>query len=87
MFIGLAAMSDPPREEAKTAIRKCANAHIKTVMITGDHKETAAAVAKEAGILRDKKAVTGEELDNMTDEQASSCKGVQKKGQCCYNDG
>ncbi|MBQ3565640.1 MAG: cation-translocating P-type ATPase [Oscillospiraceae bacterium] len=69
VFIGLAAMSDPPREEAKTAIRKCANAHIKTVMITGDHKETAAAVAKEAGILRDKKAVTGEELDNMTDEQ------------------
>ncbi|MGN0613375.1 MAG: cation-translocating P-type ATPase [Porcipelethomonas sp.] len=69
VFLGLAAMSDPPREEARTAIRKCGQAHIKTVMITGDHKETAAAVAKEAGILRDKKAVTGEELDNMTDEQ------------------
>ena len=69
VFLGLAAMSDPPREEAKTAIKKCAQAHIKTVMITGDHKETAAAVAKEAGILRDKKAVTGVELDNMTDEQ------------------
>ncbi|MBQ8435943.1 MAG: cation-translocating P-type ATPase [Oscillospiraceae bacterium] len=69
VFLGLAAMSDPPREEAKAAIKKCTQAHIKTVMITGDHKETAAAVAKEAGILRDKKAVTGEELDNMTDEQ------------------
>ena len=69
VFLGLAAMSDPPREEAKTAIKKCAQAHIKTVMITGDHKETAAAVAKEAGILRNKKAVTGVELDNMTDEQ------------------
>ena len=69
IFLGLAAMSDPPREEAKTAIKKCAQAHIRTVMITGDHKDTAAAVAKEAGILRNKKAVTGEELDNMTDEQ------------------
>ncbi len=69
IFLGLAAMSDPPREEAKTAIKKCAQAHIRTVMITGDHKETAAAVAKEAGILRNKKAVTGAELDNMTDEQ------------------
>lgn len=69
VFLGLAAMSDPPREEAKAAIKKCAQAHIKTVMITGDHKETAAAVANEAGILRGKKAVTGEELDNMTDEQ------------------
>lgn len=69
VFIGLAAMSDPPREEAKIAIKKCSEAHIRTVMITGDHKETAAAIAKEAGILRDKKAITGEELDNMTDEQ------------------
>lgn len=69
VFLGLVAMSDPPREEAKIAIKKCTQAHIRTVMITGDHKETAAAVAKEAGILRDKKAVTGEELDNMTDEQ------------------
>ena len=69
VFLGLAAMSDPPREEAKTAIKKCSQAHIRTVMITGDHRETAAAIAKEAGILRDKKAVTGEELDNMTDEQ------------------
>ncbi len=69
IFLGLMAMSDPPREEAKKAIKKCADAHIKTVMITGDHKETAAAVAKEAGILRNKTAVTGDELDKMTDEQ------------------
>ncbi len=69
IFLGLAAMSDPPREEAKTAIKKCAAAHIKTVMITGDHKETASAVAKEAGILKNKKTVTGIELDNMTDDQ------------------
>ena len=72
VFLGLAAMSDPPREEAKTAIKQCAHAHIRTVMITGDHKETAAAVAKQAGILRGKKAVTGEELDAMTDEQLDS---------------
>jgi len=69
IFLGLAAMSDPPRESAKNAIKKCKQAHIRTVMITGDHKDTASAIAKEAGILRDKKAVTGEELDNMTDEQ------------------
>ena len=72
VFLGLAAMSDPPREEAKAAIKQCAHAHIRTVMITGDHKETAAAVARQAGILRGKKAVTGEELDSMTDEQLDS---------------
>ncbi len=72
VFLGLAAMSDPPREEAKAAIGQCTRAHIRTVMITGDHKETAAAVAKQAGILRDKKAVTGEELDSMTDEELDS---------------
>ncbi len=47
------------REEAKAAIKKCSAAHIKTVMITGDHKETAMAVAKEAGLLKGGKAVTG----------------------------
>ena len=69
IFLGLAAMSDPPREEAKKAIKECRSANIKTVMITGDHKETAAAVADEAGILCGKKAVTGKELDSITDEQ------------------
>ncbi|MGN1480315.1 cation-translocating P-type ATPase [Porcipelethomonas sp.] len=69
VFLGLAAMQDPPREEAKRAVRKCSEAHIKTVMITGDHKETAAAVAKEAGILKGGKVVTGAELDAMTDTE------------------
>ncbi len=69
VFLGLAAMQDPPREEAKEAIRKCAKAKIKTVMITGDHKETAVAVARQAGILKGGKAVTGQELDNMTDAE------------------
>jgi len=69
VFLGLAGMYDPPREEAKTAIRKCANASIKTVMITGDHKNTAVAVAKKAGLLKGGKAMTGAELDKMSDEQ------------------
>lgn len=67
VFLGLAAMQDPPREEAKEAIRKCAGAKIKTVMITGDHKETAVAIAKQAGLLKGGKAVTGAELDAMSD--------------------
>lgn len=69
VLLGLAAMQDPPREEAKEAIRKCANARIKTVMITGDHKETAVAVAKQAGLLKGGKAVTGAELDMMSDSE------------------
>lgn len=69
VFLGLTGMIDPPREEAKTAIRKCANASVKTVMITGDHKNTAVAVAKKAGLLRGGKAITGAELDKMSDEQ------------------
>lgn len=69
VLLGLAAMQDPPREEAKGAIRKCANARIKTVMITGDHKETAVAVAKQAGLLKGGKAVTGAELDMMSDSE------------------
>ncbi len=69
VFLGLAAMQDPPREEAKTAIRKCFGAGIRTVMITGDHKDTAAAVAAQAGLLRNKKAVTGAELDRMSDSE------------------
>ena len=67
-FLGLAGMIDPPREEAKEAIRKCAAASVKTVMITGDHKNTAVAVAKKAGLMRGGKAVTGAELDAMSDE-------------------
>lgn len=69
VFLGFAGMTDPPREEAKEAIRKCAAASVRTVMITGDHKNTAVAVAKKAGLLRGGKAVTGAELDAMTDDE------------------
>ena len=68
VFLGLAGMLDPPRESARTAIRQCAAASVRTVMITGDHKNTAVAVAAKAGLLRGGKAVTGAELDLMTDE-------------------
>lgn len=69
VFLGLSGMIDPPREEAKAAIRKCANASVKTVMITGDHKNTAVAVAKKAGLLKGGKAITGAELDRMSDAE------------------
>lgn len=69
IFVGLAGMIDPPREEAKTAIRKCSSASVRTVMITGDHKNTAVAIAKKAGLLKGKQAITGEELNLMSDEQ------------------
>jgi len=69
VFLGLTGMIDPPREEARTAIRKCASASVKTVMITGDHKNTAVAVARKAGLLKGGKAMTGEELDRLSDEE------------------
>lgn len=69
VFLGIAGMLDPPREEAKAAIKKCAAASVKTVMITGDHKNTAVAVAKRAGLLKNGKAATGAELDAMTDDE------------------
>lgn len=69
VFIGLVGMIDPPREEAKDAVRVCDEAGIKSVMITGDHKLTAVAIAKELGILKDGIAITGSELDVMSDEQ------------------
>jgi len=69
VFLGLVGMIDPPREEAKAAIRKCATASGRTVMITGDHKNTAVAVAKKAGLLKGGMAVTGAELDKMSDEE------------------
>ena len=63
-------MIDPPREEVKLAVSKCKSAGIKTVMITGDHKITAIAIAKELGILENEdEAITGQDLEKMTDEE------------------
>ena len=69
-FVGMVGMIDPPRDEAKEAVQKCITAGIKTVMITGDHKITATAIAKELGILKnEKEAITGAELEVMSDEE------------------
>ncbi len=71
IFIGLTGMIDPPREEAKEANRVCQQAGIKTVMITGDHRLTAVAVAKEIGIMRtpEDRVLTGTELDALSEEE------------------
>ncbi len=69
-FIGLVSMIDPPREESIEAVRDAIGAGIKPVMITGDHKVTATAIAKQIGIFRDgDTSVTGQELDAMTDDE------------------
>ncbi|MFV0518143.1 MAG: calcium-translocating P-type ATPase, PMCA-type [Aminipila sp.] len=69
-FIGLIAMQDPPREESKDAVANCLTAGIMPVMITGDHKITASAIAEEVGILKEgKRAITGMELDEISDEE------------------
>ena len=69
-LIGLMAMIDPPREEVYEAVREAKNAGIKTVMITGDHKTTAAAIAKDIGIMDEGDiALTGQELDTLSDEE------------------
>ena len=70
IFIGMVGMIDPPREEAKKAVEKCKTAGIKTVMITGDHKITAIAIAKKLGILeKEEEAITGLELEKMSEEE------------------
>ena len=69
-FVGMCGMIDPPREEAKHAVQKCKEAGIKTVMITGDHKITATAIARGLGILENEdEAITGAELAKMSDEE------------------
>ncbi len=69
VFAGLVGMIDPPRLEVKDAIKVCKDAGIKSVMITGDHKITASAIARELGILQDGIAITGAELDKLSDAE------------------
>ncbi len=72
-FVGLVAMIDPPREESKQAVADCIRAGIKPVMITGDHKITAAAIAKQIGIMDEKShAIEGIEIEKMSDEDLKS---------------
>ena len=69
-FTGLCGMIDPVRPEVKDAIVECRQAGIRPIMITGDHIDTAAAIARELGILtEDTRAVTGSELSDMSDEE------------------
>jgi len=70
VFIGLAGMVDPPREEAKEAVRLCKQAGIKAVMITGDHRVTAESIAHQLD-LSPGEAITGAELQEMSDEELS----------------
>ncbi|MDR2623810.1 MAG: cation-translocating P-type ATPase [Methanobrevibacter sp.] len=69
IFVGLLGMMDPPRKEAKNAVESCKTAGIKVVMITGDHQSTASAVAREIGILNKGKVLTGQDLDELSDEE------------------
>ena len=69
IFLGLIGMMDPPRDEAKEAVRICREVHIRPIMITGDHSLTAVAVATEVGIFREgDRVLTGDELGRMSDE-------------------
>ncbi|HSW38416.1 MAG TPA: cation-transporting P-type ATPase, partial [Acidobacteriota bacterium] len=68
-FSGLAGMIDPPRDEAREAIKHCKEAGIKPVMITGDHKLTAIAIARELGMVKEGIAVSGADLDKMSNEE------------------
>ena len=79
VFVGLTGMIDPVRPEVKAAIEDCHSAGIRAVMITGDHKDTAVAIAKELGIIKDaSEAITGAELNDIPDDQI--CEAVKRYG-------
>ncbi len=70
VFVGLAGMIDPPRPEVREAVRVCREAGIRPIMITGDHRDTAAAIAKELGIIKDEnEIITGSELSQISDAE------------------
>ena len=71
-LLGLVAMMDPPRAEARAAVERCGGAHIRAVMITGDHPLTARTVATELGLLNGHRVVSGRELDTMSDQDLAS---------------
>ncbi len=72
VFLGMVGMEDPPRIGVKDCIKKCYKAGIKVVMITGDYKNTAAAIGRELGLLTNGLVISGKELDDMTDEDLDS---------------
>ncbi|WP_434793394.1 Calcium-transporting ATPase 1 [Terrisporobacter petrolearius] len=77
IFVGLTGMIDPVREEVVDAIKECNSAGIRPIMITGDHKDTAIAIAMELGIIKDgSEAITGAMLNEISDEQFE--KGIEK---------
>ena len=84
-FLGLVGMIDPPRPEAKNAVATCRKAGIRPVMITGDHVVTASAIAKELGILREgDRAITGTELDTLTDDNFATIVDAVREGRGIY---
>lgn len=73
IFVGLVGMIDPPRPEVKEAVKVCVKAGMRPIMITGDHLETASAIAREVGILRDgDKVMLGADIDKLSDEEFAS---------------
>ena len=78
MFAGLIGMIDPPRAEAREAVARARSAGIRPIMITGDHPRTAAVIAQELGIADDCRAITGAELEKLSDEAraATVARGV-----------
>ncbi|MHA1805754.1 MAG: cation-translocating P-type ATPase [Promethearchaeota archaeon] len=72
IYLGLVGIIDPPRNEVKKSIEEARNAGIRTIMITGDHKITALAIAKQIGLTQNDSALTGSELENMSDEELAN---------------